>query len=442
MAKAAIGTVMIQEKMSSRIAVVWRILVLMMGLILGMAPASAAGLTSDLIERLTGWTRTFTLLDPDTWPFIPVPIVVTDPNTGTTGGVMPVFLYHDQLGAVRTIFAPDANDNTTLGAGATFRYLAYPSDDTQWWIIGGFQHTINRWVDLYYATGRTREQWWSFEGRFYWERDPTSRFYGLGNNSLEGKETNYTMEQLYFRALLGLNLSKNLQLALVEMPRYVRISRGPFDLPFIGTLFPTVKGLNGGSELTNMLQLSYDTRDSIDIPRRGVFMVFYGAVADRAFGSSISYTRFGGDLHGYVPFGQRFTLAMHAFLGYMPAGEEVPFWSMSSLGGEAGQLPTGQPLRGFGEQRFTDNNMVDLNMELRTRVFDARLFKTHGILELAPFAEAGKVFHTVRNNPLSALNPVGGLGFRIIIEPYVVAYLDFGYGGEGLAAFTGIYYPF
>jgi hypothetical protein len=133
---------------------------------------------------------------------------------------------------------------------------------------------------------------------------------------------------------------------------------------------------------------------------------------------------------------------MHAFLGYMPAGGEVPFWSMSRLGGEAGQLPTGQPLRGFGEERFTDNNMVDLNAELRARVFEVSLFRTHGILELAPFVEAGKVSHTVRNNPLDQLHPAGGIGFRAVIQPYVVGYVDFGYGGEGLAVFSGIYYPF
>ena len=78
----------------------------------------------------------------------------------------------------------------------------------------------------------------------------------------------------------------------------------------------------------------------------------------------------------------------------------------------------------------------------RTRVFDADLFGTHGIAEIAPFAEAGRVFRGMSENPLTDLHPVGGVGFRAIAEPFVVGYVDVGYGGEGTAVFSGINYPF
>jgi hypothetical protein len=420
---------------------------LVLGLAIVCAIFTAATASADTYKQfvtgLTGWTRQFSLTNPDSWPFIPIPIVATDPNAGTTSGLMPVFLYHDRSGYVRKILAPSINYNTTMGLGLTFRYLAYPSDDTQWWVIGGFQEKINRWVDLYYSTGREHTRWWSLNAHFYWERDPTARFYGLGNDSEENDQTNYTLEELYFQALLGLNLTPDLQLALITQPNYVRIARGAFDsLPYTGTLFPTLKGLDGGSEFTNMLQLVYDTRDSLDIPTRGGRVVLYGALADRALGSSFSYTRFGGDVRHYVPLTPRLILAMHAFLGYTPAGNEMPFWALSSLGGEANQLPFAQPLRGYGEDRFVDNNMTDFNLELRWRVYDVRLFKTEGIVELAPFVEAGKVFHDISVDPFNQLHPVGGMGFRAVIPPYVVGYVDIGYGGDGGAVFTGINYPF
>jgi hypothetical protein len=44
--------------------------------------------------------------------------------------------------------------------------------------------------------------------------------------------------------------------------------------------------------------------------------------------------------------------------------------------------------------------------------------------------------------PLSRLHSVGGIGVRGIARPFVVGYVDFGYGNEGLAVFTGINYPF
>ena len=64
---------------------------------------------------------------------------------------------------------------------------------------------------------------------------------------------------------------------------------------------------------------------------------------------------------------------------------------------------------------------------MRNRVYDANLFGTHGTLEIAPFAEAGRVAHQLAYNPVSELHPVGGVGFRGIAEPFVVGFVDVGY---------------
>jgi len=385
-------------------------------------------------------------LDPRGWPFtlIPLPIVVTDPNAGTTVGVMPVFLFNDEHHHIREIFAPDVNDNTNMGAGGTLRYLSYPSADTQWYAIASASQTIARRVDLLYSTGRTRQNWWSFEGRFFFERDPTERFFGLGNESRKRAQTNFTTEQVYARLRLGLNLSPELQVALEERPRYSRIKTGALTdgLPFIGTSFPTLKGLHGGSELMNRAIVSYDTRDSVDIPSSGGLAQLYAGVVDRRLGSSYSYTEFGAELKRFVRVGKRIVFAGRLYAQYIPAGKETPFFAMSRLGGQESVLAYQQTLRGYGAGRFVDNNLSVGNLEMRTRVFDATIFDTHGILELAPFVEAGKVFHTVRGNPVNRLHPVGGLGFRAIAEPFVVGFVDVGVGSEGASVFTGINYPF
>src|SRR3990172_72845 len=140
-------------------------------------------------------------LDPRGWPFtlIPLPVIIADPNAGTTVGVMPVFLFNDEHHHIREIFAPDVTANTTMGAGGTLRYLSYASADTQWHAIASASQTIARRVDLLYSTGRTRQNWWSFEGRFFFERDPTERFFGLGNESRKRAQTNFTTEQVYAR---------------------------------------------------------------------------------------------------------------------------------------------------------------------------------------------------------------------------------------------------
>jgi hypothetical protein len=396
----------------------------------------------------------FSLLDPNTWPpslnphnwpfsLYPIPEVATNPNGGVTYGILTAILLKDKNGEIRYIFAPDVNNNSTLGPGGNIRFLGYPSEDTQWYAVAGAQENIARNVDLNYETGRTHHEWWSFTGRLFFERDPTERFFGIGNGSRLGQETNYTTEQLYVRALFGWNITPNLQLALVVRPRYVRIQEGAFTTTkqiFVG--FPNVKGINGGSEVYNEIRMTYDTRDSIDIPRSGGLALIYYGLADRRFMSSVSYNRFGGEVRRYYSIGKRVTLAGHVYLQYTPAGNETPFWSMPRLGGEESFLYETETLRGYGAGRFIDNNIAVANIEVRTRVFEATVFGTHGIVEVAPFFEAGNVWHHVSRFPIDDPHPVGGVGFRAIAEPFVVGYVDVGWGGEGAAVFSGINYPF
>ena len=398
--------------------------------------------------------RAFSLLEPNTWPpalnphnwpfdLFPIPEVATNPNGGVTYGVLLAFLFKDKQNQISSILAPDVNNDTKLGFGGTVRYFAYPSADTQWYALAGAQEKIARIVDLNYAGGRTRETWYSVEGRLYFERDPTDRFFGFGNDAPQSGESNYTTEQVYVRAKLGWNISKALQLALVARPRYVRIQQGAFtNIPQTITVYPNAKGVGGGSEVYGEARATYDTRDSVDIPRHGGLALLYWGTAQRALFSSFSYNRMGLDVHHYWTLSPRLTFAAHGYLQYMPSGNEAPFWSRGRLGGDPSFLYDQQTLRGFGAGRYNDNNLSVANFELRTRVFELTVMNTPGILELAPFFEAGRVFHEMSGDPFEALHPVGGIGFRGIAEPFVVGFVDVGWGGEGAAVFAGINYPF
>src|SRR5258708_19759631 len=69
----------------------------------------------------------FKLTDPNSWPFIPVPEVATDPNGGVTYGVLPVWLFTNDKGDISSILAPDINSNSTLRPRGNFPHLPYPS---------------------------------------------------------------------------------------------------------------------------------------------------------------------------------------------------------------------------------------------------------------------------------------------------------------------------
>jgi hypothetical protein len=406
------------------------------------------------LADLVNWQQLFnwqSWSSPTTWPFIPVPEAATDPVSGTTIGILPVFLQTDAQHQITSIFAPDLNYNTIVGPGGTLRYLSYPSNDTQWFVLGAGAEQAQGLVEFDYGTGLTHQQWWSFEGHFRFWRDPTYRFFGLGNNSRFYNQTNYADEEGYGDAIFGLNITRRLQLMLSLEPRVVRIQRGVLNkLPYTGTLFPTLNGLQGGTVTSGRMFLVYDTRDSIDIPTQGgLFSVFAGG-ADRSLMSSFSYTEFGFDLRRYQQVTRWLTIAGNLYARYIPATTNVPFWIMGWLGGDGSgesslmvlPLSDRATWRGFGAGRYIDNDLFAANLEFRMRVYERDLFDTHGILELAPFVDAGQVFQYVTQNPVSELHPVGGLGFRAIALPFVVGYVDIGYGPNGVEVFSGVNYPF
>jgi outer membrane protein assembly factor BamA len=191
-----------------------------------------------------------------------------------------------------------------------------------------------------------------------------------------------------------------------------------------------------------MVSVTYDTRDSPNIPSRGLEIVGYAGVSDAALGSSVSYSVAGIDMRDFWPVTQDLVIASHAALRYMPTYRNAPFWALSSLGGDRSVLGDEQPLRAFGEDRFIDRNSFSASVELRNRVLDLQLFATNLSIELDPFADVGRVFHGMGDNPLESLHAIGGLGFRAVARPYIVGYVDIGYGSEGGAVFSGINFPF
>ena len=99
-------------------------------------------------------------------------------------------------------------------------------------------------------------------------------------------------------------------------------------------------------------------------------------------------------------------------------------------------------LRGYNGDRFIGFNRSLGSVELRTNVYQRRLFGVKAELELAPFVDAGQVFKGVRTNPIGDLHWDYGLGFRGIVRPQILAFVDVGQGSEGFKVITGIDYPF
>lgn len=383
-------------------------------------------------------------LNPATWPVLPVPLTAVDPNSGTTLGIIPTRLVTNSRSEITDIIAPDFMHNPYFGWGAHGRILAFPSEDTQWSIVAGGEQHIESTFDALYQTGLLRRRRFSLAIEGLYDRSGTPRFYGIGNNSFKINQSVYTDQQLGVTATLGWNITHAWQLAYTFSAKKVKVLAGDLKgVPPITERFADIIGIGTTHELLHRIALVYDTRDDIVIPTSGMQLVAYGGVASRNVELDNSlFTEAGGDARFYWSPYHSLVVAAHVDLRYEPTAHHVPFWALSSLGGDTSTIGGSQTLRGYGAGRFYDRNSFSANIELRQTVLSFNALGTHIDLQVAPFFDTGRVFHGTGTFPITHLHSVMGVGFRGIAPPSVVGYVDIGKGHEGIAVFTGIGYPF
>jgi len=273
------------------------------------------------------------------------------------------------------------------------------------------------------------------------EQDSTERFFGFGNSSHEDEESNYTNNDTQAELYPGFWIRPHFGIAYRMRIRSHGVHEGQVDsLPFIAVEHPEVRGrgLERGTYWAHRAELVWDSRDDIDIPSRGGFGVAYTEAADEALGSATSFVKFGAEWRQFVPLTWRrvsAVLALRALLDYVSAGDDTPFWEQSTLGGR-------KVLRAFGADRFIDLNRSLASVEMRVPVYSRHIFGVNPTLELAPFFETGQVFDGVTSSPIDDLHIASGMGFRVVLRPQIVAFVDVGFGYEGSAVFSGVNYPF
>jgi Omp85 superfamily domain len=406
----------------------------------GPPPASPPG--SPPPSQAPQWISRW--FNPATAPFIPVPEIGVDPNSGTTLGLIPTWVHSDENHEINRIIAPDVLYNPYFGFGVHGRIYGYSSADEQWSVVTGIKERVERDFDAEYQVGRSRLDAWSFTTSIIYDRSGVPRFYGIGNESPQANQTNYTNQQELVQIQAGRNLTHTWQLLYTGRFLDVDVLPGTLSgVASIQTRFGRVLGIGTNKQALNRLSLVYDTRDDLTIPTRGVQLIAYGGVASRnGLVDDSMYSEVGGDGRAFWPLAPNSILAGHVAIRYLPTAHAVPFWALSDIGGGQSVVGGEQPLRGFGEGRFYDRDSFSSSVEYRRKVLSFDASTTSIDVELTPFIDVGRVFARTSTNPLSDLHRVYGVGFRGIAKPFVVGYVDIGYGSEGVAAFTGLNYPF
>jgi len=366
---------------------------------------------------------------------VPLPVFTTDPYEGNTYGAL-LALIREQEGAVHSLLVPQAMWNSLLGFTGAVYYQRLLKPDEGYTLFASQSTKNQAEYEITYTNPALAQRRYFFEARLGYDNNRTARFFGLGADSREQDETNYTLRDIGGAVTFGWWLMPVLRFTLTDRLRLVHIGHGvETSLPFLGDKFPTLPGVNGSFVWAHRVALTYDSRNAYETPTRGYFGQLFAEVAERALGSQTTFTRYGLEGRLLWPlFDERFVTVLRGLVERIE-GTDVPFFELSSLGGE-------NTLRGFGSRRFRDNGRILLNVEERIRLFALTVRGLRTAVALALFVDTGRVFHSFATLDTRLVQTVAGVGIRLVVTSQIVAKIDVGLGSEGSAIFASLHYPF
>lgn len=160
------------------------------------------------------------------------------------------------------------------------------------------------------------------------------------------------------------------------------------------------------------VSLTYDTRDFIPNPKRGVYLMLRQSVFPKAWGNA-GKTVYRRTLiaDAYRKLWKGSVLATDLYAQFN--SNRSPWVLREELGGN-------QRMRGYYSGRYMDNHIVSVQVELRQHVKGRWGFTT--------WVGTGTVFPSISQLELKHLLPNYGLGLRFEVKHNVNARIDYGFG--------------
>lgn len=246
-------------------------------------------------------------------------------------------------------------------------------------------------------------------------------YYGPGANSEKTGRTDFKLEDTAIDGTIGLRPAKRVTVG--ASAGYVFNNVGPgSDLRFApAETTYTAQQTPGIDVQSNFMRAGafaqYDWRDNPDGARRGGnYFAQFNDYRDRTFGTS-DFRRLDVEAQQYLPvLNQRRVFALRARSAMTWSDRPIPFYMQPSLGG-------GDDLRGFRPFRFRGDNLLVMNAEYRYEIFSG--------LDMAIFADAGKVYDRKSEFSLKNLESNVGFGFRFNERNRTFLRLDVAFSHEG-----------
>ena len=252
---------------------------------------------------------------------------------------------------------------------------------------------------------------------------PQMHYYGQGPDSEQTGRSNYRLEDTRAGFTTGVRPFNHLRLGVLANVLNINIGPGT-DQRFISTeqqFSPaTTPGIDRQSDFAQGgVFAEYDYRDIAGGPRSGGLYrtaFLYNRDTDL---KRHSHRRLDTEVQQFIPlFNARRVIALRgrSELTWKNPGQTLPFYMQPVLGGS-------NDLRGFRQWRFYGDNLLVFNAEYRYEIFSG--------LDMAIFADAGKVFMSKSQFNLHDLEGAYGIGMRFNARNAVFMRIDAGFSHEG-----------
>ncbi|HHM21828.1 MAG TPA: hypothetical protein ENJ20_07370, partial [Bacteroidetes bacterium] len=160
----------------------------------------------------------------------------------------------------------------------------------------------------------------------------------------------------------------------------------------------TVTGHSGGVISGGGPLLTYDSRDHIFFPSKGLFIETEFYINKKYFGSDFNFTRFSLDAKAYISDNRKGVWALNVYL--VSLSGKPPFQQLALLGGA-------KRMRGYFEGRYRDRNLWMFQAEYRFPLYR----RTGGVA----FGGVGNVSPSVQTLFSQKVHLTFGAGVRILL---------------------------
>lgn len=402
-------------------------------------PAELPDIDKKALEKQP-WPFRLLMQELDNGMLVRLPVLDTDPNRGVTAGVMPIWVMKDRKDAkrIRSIHAPSFTFNPIVKFTPTYRYYLYPDDRSNYEFRASWSAVREREVIGEVEDTDFFDRGIFVHGKLQYNVDGTRRFFGMGPDSAQADETNFTRQTFQYDWRVGLPIFREsgFKFNFGHHLAGERISEGPISrLPDLTTRFPGITGSHFHQDGELQLFVDYDTRDNAVTTSQGSYAKIMVDNAQAKWGSEYAFQRYQLDLRKFHKAGAdgRFVTAGRLLFEHLVG--DVPFYLKPSLGGKKSH-------RAYGDGRYIDHAMVTASVEERLTVYKIPLAGVTTEFEVAPFFELGTVSGAPRRFASRYARPVVGGAVRAIARPQVVGSIDVGVGREGPSVFMDINYSF